>query len=144
MNDQPPKPTMFLGASAQQFRMAKALRANETEAERVLWSKLSGKQLGVKFRRQHPLHDFIVDFYCHSHRLVIEVDGGIHQTTQNQSYDTSRSETFKSFGIQTIRFSNEEVIHQTDIVIASIKSTLSSISVNALTKIPPSGGQGPE
>jgi imidazole glycerol-phosphate synthase subunit HisF len=136
MKDQSPKPDMFLGASAHQFQMAKTLRANETEAERVLWSKLSGKQLGVKFRRQHPLHDFIVDFYCHYHRLVIEVDGAIHQTSQNQSYDESRSEAFTSFGIKTIRFSNEEVINHTDTVITSIK--------NMLTKIPPSGGQGAE
>lgn len=133
MKQSTPTPEMFLGASARQFELAKALRANEPDAEKVFWSRLKGKQLGVKFRRQHPLHDFIADFYCHSHRLVIEVDGEIHQTPQNKSYDTSRSEAFNSFGIQTIRFTNAEVIHQTDAVVASIKAILNQ------TTLPPSG-----
>lgn len=136
MKQSTPKPEMFLGASARQFQLAKTLRAHETEAEKILWCRLKGKQLGVKFRRQHPLHDFIADFYCHSHRLVIEVDGEIHHTPQNKSYDLSRTEAFSTFGIKTIRFTNAEVIHHTDAVIASIKSTLNQ------TTLPPSGGEG--
>lgn len=123
----PNNSNMFLGASANQFQMAKLLRVNETEAEKLLWSKLSNKQLGVKFRRQHPLHDFIADFYCHSHRLVIEVDGGIHNTVENRAYDELRSETFTSFGIQVMRFTNNDVIDHTENVIKSIKDRLSSI-----------------
>lgn len=116
------------------FQMAKLLRVNETEEEKLLWSKLSNKQLGVKFRRQHPLHDFIADLYCHSHRLVIEVDGGIHNTVENRAYDELRSETFTSFGIQVVRFTNNDVIDHTENVIKSIKDRLSSI--------PPLGARG--
>ena len=69
------KDKLFLGANKFLFDMAGQLRRDETKAEKLLWSKLRNKQLGVKFRRQHPLYSYIVDFYCHSHRLVIEVDG---------------------------------------------------------------------
>lgn len=70
---------MFFGASPKIFQRATELRKNMTEAERILWSALRRKQLsGKRFRRQHPIETFIVDFYCHEARLVIEVDGGIH------------------------------------------------------------------
>jgi cyclase len=115
---------MFLGASPSQFQMAKQLRHKETEAEKLLWLRLSRKQLGVKFRRQHPLHDFIADFYCHSHKLVIEIDGEVHDTIQSRSYDALRSKSFSDFGIETIRFSNDEVKNNIDHVLSRIRQAL--------------------
>ncbi len=68
---------------------AKELRWKMTPAETALWEKLQSKQLhSLKFRQQHPLHHFILDFYCHAHQLVVEVDGGIHQ--QHCDYDEAR------------------------------------------------------
>lgn len=69
---------MFFGASPVIHKQAKELRKRETKAEKILWSFLSNHQLIVKFRRQHPVNQFIVDFYSHELKLVIEVDGEIH------------------------------------------------------------------
>jgi cyclase len=66
------KKKMFLGADSLIFKNAEALRYRMTAAEELLWQNLKGKQLGVKFRRQHPLGIYIADFYCHRHKLVIE------------------------------------------------------------------------
>jgi len=101
---------LFLGATGHLFEMAKRLRLNETEAEKLLWSKLCNKQLGVKFRRQHPLYEYVVDFYCHSHRLIIEVDGPIHSTKEANYDDNVRSQAFKEFKIEIMRFTNDEVL----------------------------------
>jgi len=69
---------MFMGASNLIFKNAEVLRNNMTAAEMLLWGHLKGNQLGAKFRRQNPLGNYIADFYCHQHKLVIEVDGSIH------------------------------------------------------------------
>lgn len=71
---------MYFGATPQTLKKAKLLRNKMTEAETILWEKLKGKQVhGLRFRRQHPINIYIVDFYCHSQKLVIELDGGIHK-----------------------------------------------------------------
>jgi cyclase len=72
------KKKLFLGANAEIFANAKKLRYNMTPAENMLWGYLNLKT-NLKFRRQHPLGDYIADFYCHQHKLVIEIDGSIHQ-----------------------------------------------------------------
>jgi very-short-patch-repair endonuclease len=118
------KHEMFLGANPKLFAIARELRLDETEAEKLLWSKLSHKQLGVRFRRQHPIYSYVVDFYCHSHRLVVEVDGPIHETEENKSYDASRTEGFREFDIKVLRFTNKEVIDDVERVIEIIKQTL--------------------
>ena len=112
---------MFLGARPFLFEKARELRLHETPAERVLWSKLSRKQLGVRFRRQHPVVDYIVDFYCHSLKIVIEVDGPIHETKENTAYDKIRSEELQSFQIRVLRFTNQEVLNNIDEVIEKIR-----------------------
>ena len=119
------KHDMFLGANPNLFAVAKDLRLHETEAEKLLWSKLSHKQLGVRFRRQHPIYSYVADFYCHACKLVVEVDGPVHDTEDNKSYDTSRKEGFKEFGIKVLRFTNKEVLHEIDRVIESIRRALS-------------------
>ena len=115
------KRDLFLGADGYLFEMARLLRRSETEAEKLLWSKLCAKQLGVKFRRQHPLYEYVVDFYCHSHRLVIEVDGPIHIMEGVNFDDNVRSQAFKEFKIEIIRFTNTEVLLDIDNVIERIR-----------------------
>ncbi len=80
---------MYYGAAPILFEFAKNLRENPTEAESVLWTYLSNKrQKGIRFKRQHPVKYFIADFYCHSEKIVIEVDGGSHQN--RAEYDQER------------------------------------------------------
>jgi cyclase len=117
---------LFLGADGYLFEMARRLRKNETEAEKLLWSKLSHKQIGVKFRRQHPLYDYVVDFYCHSHRLVIEVDGPIHNKEAANFDNSVRSEAFKEFKIKVIRFTNNEVLLDIENVLDKIRAQVNN------------------
>jgi cyclase len=118
---------MHLGASSGKFQMAWQLRHAETEAEQLLWSRLSNKQLGVKFRRQHPILDYIADFYCHAHKLVIELDGPIHDTPENQSYDSARTRSLNDFNIKVMRFTNDEVVADIDNVVQKIQSKLKAL-----------------
>jgi len=115
---------LFLGADGHLFEMAKQLRRYETEAERLLWSRLCNKQLGVKFRRQHPLCSYVVDFYCYSHKLVIEVDGPIHETVEVNLNDNARSQALREFNIEVLRFTNDEVLFNMENVLEKIKSHL--------------------
>jgi len=69
---------MFYGASPLIFERAKQLRNQVTHAEMIIWNYLRGNQCGYKFRRQHPVGNFILDFYCHQLKLAIEIDGSIH------------------------------------------------------------------
>jgi very-short-patch-repair endonuclease len=88
---------------------ARRLRQNPTLAEQRLWQALKNRQLdGLRFRRQHPVGSFIVDFYCPQHRLVVEVDGDIH--SQQVEYDTIRTTQLNQFGYRVVRFSNHEVM----------------------------------
>ncbi|MBE3040379.1 MAG: endonuclease domain-containing protein [Chloroflexi bacterium] len=87
---------------------AKELRQEMTQAEQLLWERLRNRQLsGLKFRRQHPLGPFITDFYCAETRLVVEIDGDIHDLQKEQ--DEQRTRQFEEFGYRVIRFRNKEV-----------------------------------
>jgi very-short-patch-repair endonuclease len=98
---------------------ARRLRQQLTPAEAHLWSALSCRQLaGLKFRSQHPVGRFIVDFYCPSCKLVIEVDGDIHG--QQKDYDNARTEQLQAFGYQVLRFTNEAVLNDLQTVLAHI------------------------
>ena len=100
-------------------RRARELRQPLTPAEAALWARLRNKQLhGLKFRRQHPLHHFILDFYCHAHRLVVEIDGGIHAT--QKSYDQARTEWLEQRGFTVMRFDNPIVLECTEEVLRQI------------------------
>jgi very-short-patch-repair endonuclease len=115
---------MYFGATPDIFKKAKELRKYETEAEKILWKKLNRNQiLGLQFRRQHPIDRFIADFYCAKIKLVIEVDGSIHELPENQDYDIGRSEILNDFGITVIRFSNEQIINEVDNTIKEIEKT---------------------
>ena len=115
---------MFYNASPMIFERAKTLRNNLTDAEKRLWNILRNQQiLGLHFRRQHPIDCFIADFYCHSIKLVIEVDGGIHQNEEQKEYDIGRSAEIEKWGIKILRFTNEQVLSEIDLVKREIEST---------------------
>jgi very-short-patch-repair endonuclease len=97
---------------------ATRLRKNQTDAERKLWQRLRLRQLGVKFRRQHPFQGYILDFVCLERRLVIEVDGSQHADAARQ--DRVRSDVLVQAGFRVMRFWNNEVLAQTDAVVACI------------------------
>ena len=116
--------TMFYGASPVIFERSKALRVNMTEAEEIIWKLLSkNKMMGLRFRTQHPIDMFIADFYCHPIKLVIEIDGGIHNTTENKEHDLGRTAELEKYGIEVIRFTNEQVFQHFDFVRKSIVGT---------------------
>ena len=116
--------TMFYGAKEETFEAARILRKNETVAEKYLWEQLNKKQLGHKFRRQHPIWIFIADFYCHQLKLVIEVDGGIHLLPEQGEYDLRRTYEIEQFEIRVIRFTNEEVLGNIERVIEKIREVI--------------------
>ena len=101
---------------------ARQMRKNQTEAESILWQRLRAKQLGVRFRKQHLIDRYIVDFVCISKKLIIEIDGRYHETTEQKEQDQIRTETLNSLGFEVIRFKNEEIIADTDRVVAEISS----------------------
>ena len=83
---------------------ARHMRKNPTRSEALLWARLRGRKLGPRFRRQHPLLGFIVDFYCHSYRLVVEIDGGIHDSLRARRFDEVRDAQLVQFaGVRVLR-----------------------------------------
>lgn len=99
-------------------------RKNPTEAENILWQRLRNKKLGVKARRQHSIHGFIVDFAMLEVKLVIEVDGNYHDEKDQMIYDQAREKFLKEFDLDLIRFTNEEVIGHTEAVINKIRAAI--------------------
>ena len=97
-------------------------RKNPTEAESVLWKALKAKGIGAKFRRQHIIGDFIVDFFCNEANLVIELDGGYHNMPAQMKSDAERTAALKAMGYTELRFKNEEVICNIDAVLKTIKT----------------------
>ncbi|MFM7601024.1 MAG: endonuclease domain-containing protein [Pseudanabaena sp.] len=88
---------------------ARELRKNMTEAERKLWYDYL-RDLSKRFYRQRPIDNFIVDFYCPALKLVIEIDGDTHSSQESQDYDLERSQRLEGYGLQVVRFTNEEVL----------------------------------
>lgn len=116
--------SMFYGASPEIFERAKKLRNNLTSSEAKLWNYLRNNINGFKFRRQHPIDMFIADFYCHKAKLVIEIDGEIHNSIEQQEYDLDRTLELKNFGIKVIRFTNKEVNENIQEVISKVVEQL--------------------
>lgn len=112
---------MFYGAKPETFLKAKVLREKMTIPEKLLFERLRKNQLlGLRFKAQHPISQFIVDFYCHQLRLVIEIDGEIHENNEAKEYDSNRTIELEKFGLKVIRFKNEDVIDNIDSVISEI------------------------
>ena len=110
--------SMWKGAHPEIFRRAENLRNNPTEAEKKFWEVLQlDPYKKFHFRRQHPIHHFIVDFYFHKLNLIIEVDGEYHETADQQKKDQLRSDLLEFQKLEIIRFSNQEVLQQIDSVL---------------------------
>ncbi len=101
------------------IELAQEMRRNLTRCEALLWNELKEKKLqNCKFRRQHPVYRYILDFYCHEKKLAIEIDGEIHQNRSNQ--DEFRDKYLESVGIKTLRITNEEILQDMDKVLTKI------------------------
>ncbi|HPN72177.1 MAG TPA: aminotransferase class V-fold PLP-dependent enzyme, partial [Saprospiraceae bacterium] len=117
------KDRMHLGAKPIIFERAKRMRTNQTSSERLLWEAINGKQLrGLKFRRQHPILTYILDFYCHELKLGIEIDGDSHNEEQQKLYDQKRTELLNAKGITIIRFGNQKIQNDLEGVLAEISA----------------------
>ena len=126
------KTKIFQEASPETFARAKELRKNMTPAEIVLWQRLRNHQIdGFYFRRQHPIKYFIADFYCAKADLIVELDGGIHNNPENEEWDINRTAELEKSGITVIRFTNEEVIYDTENVIRKIRHQLNTLCHSA-------------
>lgn len=103
------------------YQYARDLRQEPTAAEKLLWNAIRNRKLNnLKFRRQHPLDKFIVDFYCNEKKLVVELDGGVHDVKRNKEYDEARSAMLAGLNIIVLRFRNEEVINNMTEVLKKI------------------------
>ena len=100
-----------------QKQIRSQLRTNMPKPEEILWQRIRRKQLGVKFRRQHGIGRYIVDFYCAELNLVIEIDGDSHFSDEGKEKDTIRDAFMETLGIKFMRFTNEEVMKQTESVL---------------------------
>jgi very-short-patch-repair endonuclease len=102
-------------------RFARGLRKHPTRAEDILWTQLCGSRFeGAKFRRQVPIDRYVVDFYCHAAKLVVELDGKQHEWFAG--YDAGRTEILERLGVRVIRFANDEVCNDLDAVLARIRA----------------------
>ena len=112
---------MYYGALTRNFEYAKQNRVNSTPAESALWEELRNKKLkGYKFRRQHPVGVFILDFYCHTAKLAIEIDGEYHLEQEQQIYDRARTELLNQAGINELRFTNQDILTNLPSVLCTI------------------------
>ena len=105
---------------------AKENRKEMTLAESILWNELRGMRGDCHFRRQHPIGDFIVDFVCLSHNLVIEVDGAYHNESQQMIDDTMRTECLNDMGFNVLRFTNDEICTELDNVTEQINDFINN------------------
>ena len=112
---------MHAGAIRHLYQRARELRNNATHAETILWGYLKTKPHGFKFRRQHPYAIYILDFYCHALKLVIEVDGGIHKVPEVKLNDKQRQDLLQTNGLIVLRFQNELIITKLEEVIREIE-----------------------
>lgn len=102
------------------LRRAREFRKRPTAAERRAWELLRDRRiLGVKFRRQHCIRGFVVDFYCHELRLVLEIDGPVHHTPEQKAYDAERTAILEGLGLRVVRIPNETVARETLLAVLS-------------------------
>ena len=109
------------------LQAARELRQPQTPAEATLWHKLRNRRLGYKFRRQHPIDRFIIDFYCAEAKLCIEIDGSSHFEPSQSEYDQARTVWLEKDGYTVIRFTNHDVRYKIDLVLDEILKTVEKI-----------------
>ncbi|RYE40626.1 MAG: DUF559 domain-containing protein [Sphingobacteriales bacterium] len=119
---------LFLYAKGDKFWFARMLRRNSTDFEHIMWQVLRNRKInGFKFRRQHPLLIYIADFYCHEAKLIIEIDGDIHDTKENKVYDRHREKELNKHGLTVLRFQNDDVLYDLPHVINRISLFLNDL-----------------
>ncbi len=119
----PRKDNMHLNASPEIFARANELRKRMTPSEKKLWEHLrKRKLLGLKFRRQHPTIKYILDFYCASLKICIEIDGKIHDGKYHEFYDQDRTNNLNEQGIEVIRFTNQQVLNDIENVLTELST----------------------
>ncbi|MDZ4806778.1 MAG: endonuclease domain-containing protein [Bacteroidota bacterium] len=117
----PHNDNLHKGAIGKLYQYGRELRQSSTKAETILWEYLRNRKLeGLKFRRQHPIDKFVADFYCHEKKLVVELDGAVHDDKMNAQYDEARTYELKGSGIKVIRFRNSEVENNISFVLNEI------------------------
>src|SRR6187402_2779280 len=110
------------------YQYGRELRQELTQAEKMLWAELRNRKLdSLKFRRQHPLDKFIVDFYCNEKKLVVELDGGVHNEKINKEYDEARTAMLAGLNIIVLRFKNEDVINNMKEVLRKISDVIDKV-----------------
>lgn len=101
---------------------ARELRARQTEAEKILWFKLRDKQFnGIKFRRQEPIGNYIVDFVSFEKKLILEIDGNPHKEISTKTYDNQRTLWLQEEGFRVLRFWNSDILNNVETVLEKIK-----------------------
>ena len=107
--------------------LARELRKQHTTAEGLLWQLLRNRQLlGFKFRRQHQYGDYVADFYCREARLVIECDGSVHEGNEQWHHDQERDAYLIAQGLRVVRFTNNQILNDTETVLTAISNCLPS------------------
>lgn len=106
------------------WQNANCNRKNMTEAELVLWTQIRNRQLGVKFLRQYVIGNYIVDFFCASKQLVVEIDGKYHYVEDNPKFDQIRDQYLTQLGYKILRFTNEQVLCNIEQVLTTIQNNL--------------------
>ncbi len=115
---------MFYGAGPLIFKLAKKLRNNVTPTEMILWGRLKEYFPEFKFRRQHPISLYIADFYCHEKRIIIEIDGSIHNLEKVRSNDIIRQKDLETLGIKVLRFTTKEIMNELESVLQRIEMSM--------------------
>lgn len=118
---------MHRGASKIIYQRARELRENATYCEGILWDYLKTKPMGLKFRRQHPYAVYILDFYCHALKLVIEVDGSIHQVEEVRNKDIIRQNALEKDGLIVTRINNDQLLNAPEKVFEELNLLIQKI-----------------
>jgi cyclase len=107
---------------------ARFLRKKGNEAEKILWEELRNNNLGNKFRRQHPIGNFVVDFYAPKYKLAIELDGSVHKSNDAKEYDEMRTKVLMDMGIVLMRFWNSGIENHLSDVVIKIKKKIQDLN----------------
>ncbi|HTA27029.1 MAG TPA: diphthine--ammonia ligase [Bacteroidia bacterium] len=124
-DDKKSKAAFYYGSKQDIFNKTRKLRRESTYTESLFWEVIrNGKVDGFKFRRQHPISSFIADFYCHEAKLIIELDGDVHEVEEVKKRDKIRERVLIEYGLTILRFTNEEVLSDLDKVIEKVREYL--------------------
>ena len=121
---------MFYNADPLIFEKARELRNKLTPAEQTFWLRLKEQFPEYKFRKQHPIAIYVADFYCHKLKLVIEIDGPIHNSSEAKLDDEKRQKDLENLGLTVIRFTNEQIRIEVENAIQVISSTIGKLTLD--------------